>query len=61
MKKLHIGEEVLRHLKQNHPIDIRNLSIEDQPSRQRKRHIKRQLMKKFKSNRRNKNDDTSNV
>lgn len=50
MKKLHIGEEVLRHLKQNHPIDIRNLSIEDQPSRQRKRLIKRQLMKKFKNN-----------
>lgn len=47
---LHIGEEVLRHLKQNNPVDIRNLEIENQPSRQRKRLIARQLMKKFKNN-----------
>lgn len=48
MNKIRIGEEVLRHLKTNHPIDIKNLEIEDQPSRQRRRLIKRQLMKKFK-------------
>jgi hypothetical protein len=47
--KIRLGEEVLRHLKTQHPIDIKNLEIEDQPSRQRKRHIKRQLMKKFKN------------
>lgn len=46
--KLRIGDEVLRHLKQQHPIDIRNLEIENQPSRQRRRLIARQLMKKFK-------------
>lgn len=50
MKNIKIGDKVLRHLKQNHPIDIRELEIENQPSRQRKRYIKRQLMKKFRRN-----------
>lgn len=45
--KLRIGNEVMRHLKQNHPVDIRELEVENQPSRQRQRYIKRQLMKKF--------------
>lgn len=48
--KLRVGDGVKRYLRQNHPVDIRNLEIENQPSRQRTRYIKRQLMKKFKSN-----------
>ena len=49
IKKLIISDGVKRHLQQEHPVDIRNLEIEDQPSRQRRRFIKRQLMKKFKN------------
>lgn len=48
MNKLRIGNEVLRHLKQNYPIDIKGLEIENQPSRQRKRAIKRGIAKLFK-------------